>query len=140
MSTFVKIFTIANAPVGSALRTKLSEIDFFKFELRLNDELVAKLPNRLNNLFTDQVLATTAICVLNQIFQLGLIYDQSVRASAAESQQIFDYMLEDDDPSIQILKEHLSLDLIYELSVLCSAKIIKTTNTAQYVVKFQLSC
>ena len=140
MTTFVKVFTIANAPVGSTLRTKLSEIDFFKFELQFNDELVAKLPNKLNNLFNDNVLARTAICVLNQIFQLGLIYDQGVRASAAESQQIFDYMLEDDDPSVQILKDHLSLDLIYELSVLCSTKIIKTRNTVQYVIKFQISC
>ena len=140
MSSFVKVFTIANLSETSSIRKKLSELDHYKFELQLNDELTRKLPNNFRLIFNDQVLTKTAKNVLNQIFQLGLTYDQGVRASTAESQQIFDYLMEDDDPTIKILKEHLSLESIYEITTICCTRIIKTRTNDQYLVKFQLSC
>ena len=140
MSSLVKIFTITNLSRTSSIRKKLSEFDHYKFELQFNDELVNKLPDNLNSIFTDQVLSQTAKNVLNQIFQLGLTYDQGVRASTAESQQIFDYLMEDADPTTKILKEHLSLEEVYALTIICCAKIINTNAADTYAVKFQLSC
>ena len=140
MTTFVKIFTIANVPRNHLLRSRLSEFDYYRFDLQLNDELRNLLPKDLMPLFNDNVLSTTAICVLNQVFQLGLIYDQSVKASAAESQQIFDYMMEDNDPSVKILKDFLPLEKVYNLSILCSTNIIKTDSTNKYNIKLLLAC
>ena len=140
MALFKNVITVARLPENNSIRVRLTEIDFYTFELELNEELCQTLPrNILRFSFSDHILRQTAQNVLDQIFQLGLTYDQGVKASTAESQQIFDYLTEDNDPSIKILKENISLDSFYNLHILCSAKIINLNLSARYVVRFQIS-
>lgn len=139
MALFQKVITVAQLPTNNPIRARLTEIDYYSFELELNDELSDQLPNQIHRAFTEDNLHRTAQNVLNQVFQLGLTYDQGTRASTAESQQIFDYLIEDNDPCLKILKDHLSLESLYDIHPLCSTKIIKFTSSARYVIRFQLS-
>ena len=137
MANFSVIIRTNDQSRDHVLKRKFSQTDFCRFELHLNEELVAILPDKINLSFTNSRLKRTAISTIEQIDSLA--HSNFTRISTKESDELFHYLMID-DPCIQILKDHLPLELLYNLTTLCTAKIITTTASTQLIVKLVLSC
>ena len=137
MTNFSVIILTADQSRDHILRRKFAQTDFYRFELHFNEELTALLPNTITRSFTNSRLKRTAITIIKQVDSIS--QSNSVRISTKESDELFHYLMID-DPCVQILKDNLSLEVLYNLTTLCTTKIITTNASTQLIVKLLLSC
>ena len=140
MTTFTTIICIDKCDELDIIKRKISNIDHFKFLLEINTELLEKLPENLNKFFTPRVLESTARNLFSQLIIRGLVYQRLTRVDQSETVDILKAIIKKSDPSLQILKEHLSLEVFLGVSALICTKILHTPPSSLFTLKFQLSC
>ena len=140
MATFTKIIRILDRKDFELLTRKMPCIDHYKFILDLNSELQAKLPSKLNEYITDRRLERTALSIFSQISIRGLNHANHFRIDTCESEHIVKSLDKKSDPIIQILKEHLNLEVFNNLSALICVKTLLTPPSSLFTIKLCLSC
>ena len=141
MTTFTKIIRISECDERDIMTRKIPNIEHFKFILELNDELLTFLPQDLSTkYFTSKVLGVTARNLLSQLILRDLIYQRLTRVENSDSHDIVKALIKKSDPSLQILKDQLSLDVFHGVSTLICTKIIHTPPSSLFTLKIQLSC
>ena len=137
MTIFTTIIHTDDQTRDHILWRKFAHTDFYRFELHLNDELFDLLPRNVDRSFTKSRLKRTAVTTLEQVDSIA--QSDLSRISTKQSDELFHYLMIE-DPCVQILKDNLSLEILYGLTTLCASKIITTNASTQLVVKLVLSC
>ena len=140
MTTFIKIFQVSDCDDIDLIKRKLPNTEHLKFVLDLNDELCLLLPPELNKYFVPKVISRTAKNVFSQLSIRGLIHSNHTRVDSVESDSIIKSILKKSDPSIQILKDHLSLEVFNSISALICTKNLNTPPSSLLTIKLSLSC
>lgn len=140
MTTFTKIIRIADCDELDIMKRKIPHIEHFKYELSFNDELLALLPKGLSKYFTSKVLGTSARNLLSQLLIRNLIYQKATRIVNSDTHDIIKAMTKKSDPTLQILKDHLSVDVFLGVSALICTKILHTPPSSLFTLKLQFSC
>ena len=140
MTTFTKIFQISDCDDLDLIKRKIPAIEHFKFVLDLNDELCSLLPAELNKYFVPKVISRTAKNVFSQLSIRGFLHANHTRVDSVESDSIVKSILKKSDPSTQILKDHLSLEIFNSISALICIKNLNTPPSSLLTIKLSLSC
>lgn len=140
MTTFTKIFPISDCDDLDLIKRKIPDTEHFKFVLILNEELCSLLPTELNKYFVPKAICRTAKNVFSQLSIRGFLHTKHTRIDSVESDSIIKAILKKSDPSIQILKEHLSLEIFNSISALICIKNLNTPPSSLLTIKLSLSC
>ena len=140
MTTFTKIFQISDCDDLDIIKRKIPTTEHFKFVLDLNAEICSLLPTELHKYFIQKVISKTAKNVFSQLSIRGLLHLNHIRVDSVESDSIIKSIIKKSDPSIQILKDHLSLEVFNSISALICTKNLKTPPSSLLTIKLSLSC
>ena len=140
MATYTKIIRINDCQDLNILKRKIPNIEHYKFILDLNQELVSLLPKDLSTYINGNRLKRTALNVFAQISLRGVETHQHFRLDSCESEYIMQSLTKKSDPTLQILKEHLSQEIFTGVSTLICTKTLITPPSSQFTIKLCLSC
>lgn len=140
MTTFTRVIPVVDCDDNDLIKRKMPSLEHYRFILELNDELCSILPEKLHTYFTPKTLLRTAKNLFSQIVIRGLDVENITRVNTSESRHIIQSLSKKSDPSIQILKENLSLEVFNNISTLICTKNLDTPPSSLFTIKLQLSC
>ena len=140
MTTFTKIFPVTDCDTKDLIRRKMPTLEHYKFVLEFNDELCNILPPDLHKYFTPKVITSTGRNIFAQVTIRGLDSENTNRVHSTESYHILKSLSKKSDPTIQILKDNLSLEVFNNISALICTKHLDTPPSSLFTIKLQLSC
>ena len=140
MTTFTRVLPVADCDGHDLIKRKMPSLEHYKFVLEMNDELCSILPTNLNQYFTPKTIARTARNIFAQVTIRGYDIEDITRVNTAESRHIVQSLTKKSDPSIQILKDNLSLEVFNSITALVCTKNLDTPPSSLFTIKLQLSC